>query len=479
MKIHEIRLKNFRKFIDERFHFNTQTNVTVLIGDNATGKSAILDALSIMMGSYLLDFKVPRAARHIRKNEIRLKQIQVGELHTVEPQWSEGVSLSCLGSLSEYNEPLFWSRELTSEIGKTTRINAKNIAEAGKAARLKLEQGEEVLLPILAYYGTGRLWHKLQDGKLEKPDSRSVGYRDCLASASNHHLFLKWFSRLERASLQKRKTFGVIEAVRKAVKTCITDCENFFYDMEREELMIELTEVNDDLSSSSVPTQNDGNTQLYSFENLSDGYRNMLAMVADIAHRAARLNPHLAEETAMLTPGVVLIDEVDLHLHPKWQRSVMHQLRSAFPNVQFIVTTHSPFIIQSLKSGEVIDLNNPHEAQETAPLTSELESDKLQEFATADPAPSAAYCDQSIEDIVENVMGVPLPSRSARLQKMYDVAKQYYDLLEQASPDADDAKLQALKVQLDELSSPFSEHVAYHAFLERKRLKMGVIGDDE
>ncbi len=467
MKIHEIRLKNFRKFIDERFHFNTQTNVTVLIGDNATGKSAILDALSIMMGSYLLDFKVPRAARHIRKNEIRLKQIQVGELHTVEPQWSEGVSLSCLGSLSERNEPMFWSRELTSETGKTTRINAKNIAEVGKSARLKLEQGKEVLLPILAYYGTGRLWHKLQDGKLEKPDSRSVGYRDCLAPASNHHLFLKWFSRLERASLQKRKSLGVLEAVRRAVKTCITDCKNIYYDMEREELMIELTELSE------------SNTQLYSFENLSDGYRNMLAMVADIAHRAARLNPHLAEETAMLTPGVVLIDEVDLHLHPKWQRSVMHQLRSAFPKVQFIVTTHSPFIIQSLKFGEVIDLNNPHEPQETAPLTSELEGEKLQEFATADPAPSAAYCDQSIEDIVENVMGVPLPSRSARLQKVYDVAKQYYDLLEQAAPDSDDTKLQALKVQLDELSSPFSEHVAYHAFLERKRLKMGVIGDDE
>lgn len=80
MKINELRLKNFRKFTDARFRFNTDSNITVLIGDNATGKSAILNALSIMMGSYLLDFKVPQAARHIRKDEIHLAQIKTGEI---------------------------------------------------------------------------------------------------------------------------------------------------------------------------------------------------------------------------------------------------------------------------------------------------------------------------------------------------------------------------------------------------------------
>ncbi len=132
MKINELRLKNFRKFTDARFRFNTDSNITVLIGDNATGKSAILNALSIMMGSYLLDFKVPQAARHIRKDEIHLAQIKTGEIVNLEPQWSEGVSLTCIGSLSDVvtddaslSTPFSWSRELTSEKGKTTRINAK------------------------------------------------------------------------------------------------------------------------------------------------------------------------------------------------------------------------------------------------------------------------------------------------------------------------------------------------------------------
>ncbi|WP_252179255.1 AAA family ATPase [Endozoicomonas sp. 4G] len=76
------------------------------------------------------------------------------------------------------------------------------------------------------------------------------------------------------------------------------------------------------------------NGQLFSFDNLSDGYRNTLAIVADIAHRAGRLNPHLMERAPLETPGIVLIDEVDLHLHPKWQRRVLNDLREAFPKVQ-------------------------------------------------------------------------------------------------------------------------------------------------
>ncbi|MDC5809271.1 AAA family ATPase [Vibrio europaeus] len=460
MKIHELRLKNFRKFIDSRYSFNTQSNVTVLIGDNATGKSAILNALSIMMGSYLLDFKVPQAARHIRKDEIRIAQIKSGEITSLEPQWAEGIEVSCIGSLAEVtcddsflSKPFSWSRELTSEKGKTTRINAKNIAKAGRDARLKVENGEAVLLPILSYYGTGRLWHKKQDIELDKPDSRAVGYRDCLDPASNHRLFYKWFSRLEQASLQKGKRFEVLEAVRNAVKTCIPNCESFYLDLELQELMLEF---------------DDG--RLYSFDNLSDGYRNMLAIVADIAHRAARLNPQLGKDAAISTPGIVLIDEIDLHLHPKWQREIINSLRNAFPKIQFIVSTHSPFIVQSLKRGEVIDLNSG----ESLPPNLELNDDEESVSTLAQPSPQKSYSEKSIEDIVEDIMGISFPSRSARLERMYQVAKKYYAALETSSESSVDKEL--LKEELDELSAPFSDSgdIAYYAFLEMARLSKGL-----
>ncbi len=214
------------------------------------------------------------------------------------------------------------------------------------------------------------------------------------------------------------------------------------------------------------------NGTLFSFDNLSDGYRNMLAIVADIAHRSARLNPQLGGQAAIMTPGIVLIDEVDLHLHPKWQREIINALRTAFPKIQFIVSTHSPFIIQSLQRGEVIDLNSQ------ASLSPDFEDDDISNYETihtAQPSPVKSYTERSIEDIVEDVMGVGTPSRSARLERMYEVAKKYYLLLEE-SENASDEQKEILKQKLDELSAPFSDSgdIAYYAFLEMERLVAGL-----
>jgi predicted ATP-binding protein involved in virulence len=86
---------------------------------------------------------------------------------------------------------------------------------------------------------------------------------------------------------------------------------------------------------------------------LSDGQKAILTIVGDIARRAALLNPHL-DNPAAETPGVVVIDEIDLHLHPRWQRRIMEDLRRVFPKIQFIATTHSPIIISAAKDAKVI-----------------------------------------------------------------------------------------------------------------------------
>src|SRR5207249_2270078 len=80
---------------------------------------------------------------------------------------------------------------------------------------------------------------------------------------------------------------------------------------------------------------------------LSDGVRNMVALVADLARRCASLNPHLGEAVAQLTPGVLLIDEVDMHLHPRWQQQVVDLLRRAFPSLQMVLSTHSPHVLST------------------------------------------------------------------------------------------------------------------------------------
>jgi hypothetical protein len=88
--------------------------------------------------------------------------------------------------------------------------------------------------------------------------------------------------------------------------------------------------------------------QVLPVSKLSDGYKNTLNIVADIAYRAALLNPNLGAVVLQQTPGVVLIDEIDLHLHPKWQALILSDLRQIFPCMQFIVTTHAPSVVSSV-----------------------------------------------------------------------------------------------------------------------------------
>ncbi len=91
--------------------------------------------------------------------------------------------------------------------------------------------------------------------------------------------------------------------------------------------------------------------QLY--RNLSDGQRIMLSLIGDLVRRATYLNPDFGDKVLELTNGVVLIDELDLHLHPKWQRRIIHDLKRTFPAIQFITTTHSPQLIGEARTHEV------------------------------------------------------------------------------------------------------------------------------
>lgn len=184
------------------------------------------------------------------------------------------------------------------------------------------------------------------------------------------------------------------------------------------------------------------------FHLLSDGYRNMIGMVADIAYRMATLNPQLETNVIKQTEGIVLIDEIDLHLHPKWQGVVVERLLKTFPKVQFVASSHSPFIIQSL-----------YERKDC--LLWDLEKNRALEITN-----------KSIEDIAEDQQGVEIPQQSRRFIAMETAAENYYRVLKQIPPASEDEK-KVLKQRLDELLLPFSDDPAFVAFLKMERLAAG------
>ena len=435
MKLSHITLQNFRRYEAARFHFHER--FTVLIGNNGKGKTTVLDAVAMMLNTYFQGSRMPTGGGNIGKADARL--LYTEKEGQVFREQKTDVSLHAT-ALLDGNE-LSWQRDIGDRGGK-----AKNLVRLGTQARERIQQGESPDLPLLLYYGAGRLWNIHDDIETEKPSSQLDAYRYCLDPKSDQKAFEKWFKKLAYTELQKRTRIPATDVVRQAVMTCIPGALDFYHDTDYDELTIKL--------------EKEG---LVPFNSLSDGYRNMVGMVADIAHRAARLNPHHGADAAIKTTGIVLIDEIDLHLHPKWQRRVVMDLKKAFPNLQFIASTHSPFILQSLEPGEVIDLDQTLSLQDMAALPTGI----------AAPGPGTTFSNRSIEDIAEGVMGVPLPQRGQRYQDMYDAAQAYYQVLQQAAG-ADDATRQELKARLDELSAPFSDNVAYHAFLEMERLAGGL-----
>ena len=438
MKIRQLELKNFRCFDHKTFEFSDQFNV--FIGDNGTGKSAILDALAIGVGSFFLGIDSINS-RNIFKDDVR--HIVNAENETPTLTAVLPCFVSCRGYFED-NQELSWSRELRIDGGKTTREGAKEITKYARDLQTKSQIRDilqesfrkqekdnlRVLLPVISYYGTGRLWIQRRETVVEtlSPNSRFRGYENCLSNSYELKKLIRWFKTQEFASLQKQKTIGVLSAVKEAIKICMDDWEDVRFDVHLDEL---------------VAISKNGRT--LPFRMLSDGVRNMIGMVADIAYRSAVLNPHLEANAPNVTQGVVLIDEIDLHLHPNWQRRVVDDLKRTFPKIQFFATTHSPFIIQSLHPNELIDLDHR----------------------------DGEYYNKSIEDIAEDVMGVDLPQQSERWKSMMQAAEEYYRVLEQAD-NASEEDVDRLKRRLDELSMPYSDDPAYHAFLKMERIARGL-----
>ncbi len=185
---------------------------------------------------------------------------------------------------------------------------------------------------------------------------------------------------------------------------------------------------------------------------LSDGERSLAAITTDIAQRLVLLNEDSDNPLAAGT-GVVLIDELDLHLHPQWQRTVVEGLRAAFPNLQFICSTHSLFLIQSQRTGNLIRLDHVGDEER----------------------PAESFHQKSIEDIAEEVQGVEIPQKSQRYLDMMASAEQYYSLLRNDA--ANPEQLAKLKSQLDELLFPFSDDPAFQALLKQERIR--ALGTEE
>lgn len=343
MQIKSIELENFRCFKNLELFFNPR--LTVIVGKNASGKSTILDAVAIAAGTLPSTFDGIKKYG-IRKEDAMLVTNVFGD--TLDTASVYPVSISSVGKID--NKEVHWKRVLTKSTGRCGFSNAKEISNITKDYQERIIKGDTtVILPLVAYYGTGRLWLQHRDKKESfSNSSRTDGYIDCMDSAANDKLIMNWFNKETSKKLQKKTGTAAFDAVIKAIEKCISLL------VEKDDVLVSYNFDNNDLD---VQYKVDGKSIKLPLSRMSDGYRCTISLITDIAYRMAQLNPQLREQV-LETPGIVIIDEIDLHLHPEWQKRILGDLTSIFSNIQFIVSTHASSVISSVKSENLIILED-------------------------------------------------------------------------------------------------------------------------
>lgn len=428
MRIDRLNVANFRGFAQRELMLHPEFNL--VIGENGTGKTSVLEALSVAVGSWFLGLR-GYDTRHIRPDDVRL----VGFAEQDGIHWEQQFPCTVKATGLINGEILTWERSLSSADGRTTYVDAREIKQLGSEADSVVRDGGEIMLPLISYYSTGRLWNvprehaRVKGSEKFKPRaalSRLEAYRNSVDPRLSVADLVEWIARESWHAFQNQGEHSpAFRVAREALVRAVVNAQDIYFDPKYGEVIVRFI---------------DGSRQ--PFNNLSDGQRCMLALVGDLARKAATLNPHLGKRALKETPGIVLIDELDLHLHPTWQRRVIEDLRTTFPALQFVCTTHSPFLIQSLRCGE--------------------------ELVMLAGQPTASFAGMPLDEIARGIQNVEQPNTSARYQEMKTAARSYLETLE----DTDDAPSQKLKMyreRLAETIAPYAENPAFQAFLEMKR----------
>lgn len=369
ISIKRLTLENFRGFTLLP-KLSIGDKVTVIISENGGGKTTLLDAIASALQVFLHQL--------IKSNFSKLPNIPVKNIKNGTKNGS--IELSINGNIafldSDENEHNPESNPIESEIDIIPIEHSLQVSinETGTDARIdgftaddesefvfgeffKKQYREGDHLPILVYYGCNSI-----DTNSELSTSLKMSrfyhlYADCLnPKRFSFDSFLRWFDYLYKSNQHKNpeEISRDFKIIREVVYRIMNDNqEEVFsnlrmqYSLEKDALVLDKRDAN-------------GSKTIIEVDQMSSGEKVMFALAADIAKRLILANPDLMndpDDSPLNGQGIVMIDEIDLHLHLKWQRMILPKLIELFPNVQFVVTTHSPFVVQSVLPKYCIRLN--------------------------------------------------------------------------------------------------------------------------
>jgi len=360
MRIKKLTAKNFRLFTDLEINFPDE-NFICLIGNNGSGKSAVLDLLNLNV-RYFLNYL-------ILKNRSKGSTTINYKFNTDDIRQNNNKLYSEMLFEFESQVDTFIKSDFTSI--SRNQIHYSSLCDDNYMDELlkKITNGDTISIPIFLYFDVKRLQNRndkvLSFDNFDKGDLISPYFTILL---EHGYISLKefenWFineTNRENLKAKKNKDYESPSLIplRIALLKFLTHLEkqNFLF------LSVTIDELDEVLAweygESYVVLEkenNEGENFELRLSQLSSGERMIIFLVAEIARRLTISNKNNKAE-ALNGKGVVLIDELDLHLHPNWQRNIVGALKTTFPNVQFITTTHSPQVLSSLKASEIIEID--------------------------------------------------------------------------------------------------------------------------
>lgn len=343
MHIEKIIIENFKAIANIEIEF--QPGINLLIGDNGVGKTSILEAISVAFGGFLSGVSGV-SSKNILQEDIRICLNRLGSASS-GIEYMTPVRIQCVAEID--GKQYKWKQERKDETGNSkTKLDNRDISKYAQ----NITNNIKAVLPLFSFQSEARVWQKKRGdfgtALKKKLNDRRCGYIGCLDYSLDVKGIKAWCLKMELASFQQNRKIEEYESFKLIVSSVmqkmneLDEAPKIYYSQQMEDIVYREKEQDMPISY------------------MSAGYQSLLWMSMDLAYRLALLNPEAGKNIFCL-PGIVLIDELDMHLHPKWQWNVVKALEETLPNIQFIIATHSPIVISSCKNENLILIRNNQE----------------------------------------------------------------------------------------------------------------------
>lgn len=364
MNIRTLKLTNLGRFEKLEVHLapveEFKSNVTVFIGNNGAGKTSILKSLATSLSWFVARVRTEKG-----------NGTPIPEDAILNGQSSATIDLQVLNNHPATDSTHYrWLLARTAS-GKKPTISS-NLQEASQLAAFYKEQYTQhsgTSFPLIAFYPVERVVLDVPLKIKERHDFLQLdGYDNALNQGVDFRRFFEWFRNREDAENESGLPQDILDKLSKTVdleKRVLNALTAVIASSRDRQLTAVRTAISRFMPGFSnlrvrrkprLHMSIDKSGLTLNVLQLSQGEKSLMALVGDIARRLAMMNPML--ENPLYGEGIVLIDEIDMHLHPSWQRTIIQRLTTTFPNCQFILTTHSPLVISDYKDVLVYSLDD-------------------------------------------------------------------------------------------------------------------------